>query len=273
MVDNASEVPVSGLLPEDQRLKIISLDENIGVGGRNAGIRKATGDIVITLDDDVTGITNEAIHTLNSLFEETGVAAVNFMVLDEKTGEITNWCHHRKQQEFANTQFDTYEISEGAVAYRRNVILQTGLYPGFFFISHEGPDLAVRIMDLGYRVIYSPFVRVKHSHCMVARTSWRRYYYDTRNLVWYAARHFPVMPGLKMVAIGVGSMFVYSVRDGYFRYWLKGIIDALSRLNKVLKDRKCIGADTMKRFREIEKLNPGILYMLRKRLLNRNIKI
>lgn len=273
VVDNASELPVCRLLPADERLKVLTLEENIGVGGRNVGIKEAVGDIVITLDDDVTGITDGAINTLQRIFEEPEIAAVNFKVLDEETGESTNWCHHRKQQEYADTQFDTYEISEGAVAFRRKVILQAGLYPGFFFISHEGPDLAIRIMDLGYRVIYSPEVRVKHSHCMVARVSWRRYYYDTRNLIWYVVRSFPVIHGLKMIAIGAGSMFVYSVRDGYFRYWLKGLVDALSRLGMVLKDRKCISAHTLGRFREIEKFNPGILYMVRKRLAGSKVKI
>jgi GT2 family glycosyltransferase len=273
VVDNASELPVSGLLPVDERLKVLTLDENTGVGGRNAGIREASGDIVITLDDDVTGITDEDISTLQGLFEDPGIAAVNFMVRDDETDEIINWCHHRKKQEFANRQFDTYEISEGAVAFRRSVALQAGLYPEFFFISHEGPDLAIRIMDQGYRVIYSPDVKVKHSHCLTARISWRRYYYDTRNLIWYVVRSFPVMQGLKMVVIGAGAMFVYSIRDGYFRYWLKGVFDAVTGLGRVLRYRKRISADTLGRFREIEKSNPGFLYMLGQRLFRRNVKI
>ena len=84
------------------------------------------------------------------------VAAVNFRVVDKETGEQINWCHHRKLEEFADRRFDTYEISEGAVAFRREVVIDAGLYPEIYFISHEGPDLALRIMDLGFRVIYNP---------------------------------------------------------------------------------------------------------------------
>jgi GT2 family glycosyltransferase len=128
-------------------------------------------------------------------------------------------------------------------------------------------------MDLGYRVIYSPEVRVLHSHCMVARASWRRYYYDTRNLIWYVVRSFPLVRGAGMIAIGAGSMLVYAVRDGYFRYWLKGILDAVHGIGKVLEDRKRITADTLMRYREIKKHNPGFFYMVRKRLFARNVKI
>ena len=273
VVDNASETPVEGLLPPDDRITVLTMKKNIGVGGRNAGINAASGNIVITLDDDVSGISDEAICALEEIFADDAIAAVNFMVLDRETDEVTNWCHHRKPHEFANKQFDTYEITEGAVAFRRSVIIQAGLYPDFFFISHEGPDIAIRIMDLGYRVIYSPAVRVWHSHCAVARVTWRRYYYDTRNLVWFAARSFPFMRGLRMVVIGVGSMFVYAVRDGFFRYWLKGLVDALRGLGKVLEDRKRISAATLARYREIARYNPGFFYMVRQRLFRRDVKI
>jgi GT2 family glycosyltransferase len=273
VVDNASEIPVVEILPQDDRLIIIRLDENLGVGGRNKGILKASSEIVITLDDDVTGLTDEFIVEIVNQFNAADIAAINFKVIDEKTKEITNWCHHRKQEIYSNQSFDTYEISEGAVAFRKNSVVEAGLYSEYLFISHEGPDLAIRLMDLGCKVIYCPNIVVMHSHCQIARLSWRRYYYDTRNVIWLAVRSFPFFTAANILAIGVFSMFAYSIRDGYFRYWCKGIFDAVLKIGVVINERKVISRATLSRYKEIGTYNSNILYLIKKRLFNRGVKI
>lgn len=273
VVDNASEIPVDSLLPADPRLKVLRMEENKGVGGRNHGINVASGDIVITVDDDVTGLTDKSIAEVVSALSVADVAAVNFRVVDAETGEQINWCHHRRLDKFANRHFDTYEISEGAVAFRRQVVIDAGMYPEFYFISHEGPDLALRIMDLGYRVTYNPAITVWHSHSETARISWRRYYYDTRNQIWLVVRLLPVFTAARKLVIGLGAMSIYSLRDGYFRYWAKGIYHAIIGLPGVYRVRKCISARTLERYREIERFNPGIFYMLGKRLFRRKVGI
>jgi len=273
VVDNASEIPVDSLLPVDPRLTVLRLDENKGVGGRNHGIMAARGDIVITVDDDVTGLTDTSIAEIVNALSKADVAAVNFRVIDDETGEQINWCHHRRMEAFSDRVFDTYEISEGAVAFRRQVVLDAGLYPEFYFISHEGPDLALRIMDLGYRVTYNPAITVRHSHSEIARVSWRRYYYDTRNQIWLVVRLLPALTAIRKLVTGLGAMSVYALRDGYFRYWLKGIYHAVLDLPEVYRLRKRISAETLARYREIERFNPGIIYMLGRRLFRRNVGI
>jgi GT2 family glycosyltransferase len=273
VVDNASEVPVRKIIPKDDRIILVELEKNIGVGGRNAGILKATSDIVVTIDDDVTSITDCEIKELISQFSEKDIAAVNFKIIDEKTREITNWCHHRKKEIYAETVFDTYEISEGAVAFRKNIVIEAGMYPEFFFISHEGPDLAIRIMDLGYRVIYNPAITVKHSHCQIARVRWRRYYYDTRNVIWLAIRSFPLLQGARIIIIGTGSMLVYSLRDGYFKYWCKGIFAAIVKLRQSLSSRKRINKNTLERYNTIRSFHPGIVYLIKQRIFKKNVSI
>ena len=57
VVDNNSETPVRSVLVEFRdRIKIIEMDRNVGVAARNTGVQHATGEIVITLDDDVFGL-------------------------------------------------------------------------------------------------------------------------------------------------------------------------------------------------------------------------
>ena len=85
------------------------------------------------------------------LFEDPAIACVNFKVVEEGTGRLLNWVHHRSARLFADVSFDTYEITEGAAAFRRSSLQAAGGYPESFFLSHEGPDLAYRLMDRGWR--------------------------------------------------------------------------------------------------------------------------
>jgi len=273
VVDNHSEQPLDDIVNQYSFARLLRMKENLGVAGRNRGIEAAHGDIVITLDDDVTGITDIDIERLISIFRDPIIGAVCFKVLDELTGEIVNWCHHRKQEEYSDLQFITDEITEGAVAFRRDVVMQAGLYPERFFISHEGPDLALRIMNNGNNVIYTSEIAVRHSHATAGRPGWRRYYYDTRNLIWLVLRNHPFLMGIKALCIGLCAMLVYSIRDGFLRYWLKGVLDGIRGAPEILKQRTPANARTLALLRDIAPYRPSIWYMIKKRLLKKRVRI
>jgi len=273
IVDNHSEQALTDIVRPFVFARLLRMDVNLGVGGRNHGIRAAKGQIIITLDDDVSGINDEDIERLIVIFRDPVIGAVCFKVLDELTGEVINWCHHRKLEEYSDRTFLTYEITEGAVAFRRAALDKSGLYPQEFFISHEGPDLALRIMNNGYNVIYRPDISVRHSHAIAGRPGWRRYYYDTRNLIWLVLRNYPLFRGAKALGIGLGSMLVYSIRDGFLRYWIKGVVDGIKGSGKMLAQRQPFTGRTRELLREMDRYRPDIWYMLKKRLFKRKVRI
>lgn len=267
LVDNASSVPAETVARRHPHVTLIRSPRNLGAAGRNLGFNAATGDIVICLDDDVYGLSPDALDRLEELFGESSVGAVNFKVLEEGTGRVANWVHHRSVEEYANAAFDTYEITEGAVAFRRSILQRVGGYPVTFFLSHEGPDLAFRIMNHGARVIYTPVVSVTHSFAPEGRPSWRRYYYDTRNTLWLSARNLPLGYGFRVVARQSLAMLLYSLRDGYFRWWAKGIWDGMLGFRAAWSERRPLSQETMGRIRQIDSYRPPLLYLLRRRLV------
>jgi len=273
IVDNHSEQPLTEIVSDYPFAKLLRMDANLGVSGRNRGIEAARGDIVITLDDDVTGITDQDINRIVAVFRNPSIGAVCFKVLDEETAEIVNWCHHRKQDEYADRHFITDEITEGAVAFRRSAFLQAGSYPEEFFISHEGPDLALRLMNSGFDVVYDPEIAVTHSHAVAGRPSWRRYYYDTRNTIWLVLRNYPPYRGAQVLTIGLGAMLIYSIRDGFFRWWFRGVIDGLKGGRSMLAQRTPITRRTRQILDDIDRFRPGMWYMVKKRLLQRTVGI
>ncbi|MBE9528376.1 MAG: glycosyltransferase family 2 protein [Proteobacteria bacterium] len=273
VVDNHSDVPVKSFIGDKfPAVTVLEMEENIGVGGRNSGIAAATGDIIITLDDDILGIDDAAIQKIIDQFSDPVIGAVCFKVLDPE-GNISNWCHHYSAESFADKTFITNEITEGAVCFRKETLEQSGLYPDFFFISHEGPDLAYRIMNAGYNVIYSPEITVIHYHSSIGRKNWRRYYYDTRNQFWLAARNYPLTYAVKSLSVGLMAMLIYSIRDGFFIYWLKGVAGGIKGLRHAYKGRSRPTARTLAIVREIDRNRPAFISMVKKRLFQKQVRI
>jgi len=129
VVDNHSEDDTESLMQtEFPGVMYMRTDQNIGVGARNLGMEKASGDIVITIDDDIRGLTDSHLASIVKLFRtRPRLGAVNFRVLDHKTLKGCNWVHHRPSELFSLREFQTYEISEGAVAFRSAALLDSSI--------------------------------------------------------------------------------------------------------------------------------------------------
>jgi GT2 family glycosyltransferase len=273
VVDNASTEPAEAVTRAHPRVVCIRAPHNLGAAGRNLGFAAARGDIIVCLDDDVFDLSAHALDVLDGLFRDAQVGAVNFKVLEEGTRRVVNWVHHRRVEQYCDATFDTYEITEGAVAFRRTVLAKVGGYPESFFLSHEGPDLAFRIMNHGARVIYSPGLDVTHCFAPEGRKSWRNYYFDTRNTLWLAVRNLPMFYGGWLVLRQTFAMFVYSIRDGHLRWWAKGVWDGIRGLRAALRERQGLSKDAFRRIRDIDRFRPPIVYLLRKRLSKSGMRL
>lgn len=270
VIDNHSEDKTQEMMASMfPYVKYIRTETNMGASARNIGMRAAKGDIVVTLDDDIRGLADKEVEILTRKFsEDVTIGAVNFRVANAD-GNICNWVHHCRQDAFSDKEFLTYEITEGAVAFRKAALERSGYYPEKFFLSHEGPDLAFRIIDNGYMVVYMGSIRVTHYFASQGREPWRNYYYDTRNQLWLAARNFPISYALVYLGRGLLSMLVYAIRDGYFTYWFKAMLDGVAGLKQVINERRVLSDSTMKIIRNIDANRPSLAYMIKNRLLEK----
>jgi len=258
VIDNCSSDNTELLVKNDYPwVKYARSGENVGAAGRNLGFEIARGDIIVTLDDDIEGIDDISIGKIVDIFRgRTRLGALNFQVINSESGKVCNWIHHCEVESFHDKEFATYEITEGAVAFRRDALAMAGYYADYFFLSHEGPDLAFRVIDKGYEVLYSGDIVVRHLIAKEGRSEWRRYYFDTRNQLWVAARHFPFYYTFIYLLRGLSSMLVYSIRDGFFLYWVRGVIDGLLGLRRAFTDRKVLSKATMRFIRDIDSGRP-----------------
>ena len=59
----------------------------------------------------------------------------------------------------------------GGVAFRKDILKQTGVYLPEFFVYHSEVDLATRIWDADYEIRYFPDIAVSHRESPTSETS------------------------------------------------------------------------------------------------------
>lgn len=166
-------------------VKYIRLDKNLGVaGGRNYGIKQASGDILVFIDDDSLIEPINAIEKIIKKFEENpeiGIIAFKIVNYHTKTIWREEFPHIDKslnpEEEFETTYF----IGAGH-AIRREVFKKCGLYPDDYFYGMEELDLSFRVIDKGFKIVYFPKVLVWHKKSPLGRvTDEKKWIYTYRN--------------------------------------------------------------------------------------------
>jgi len=150
--------------------------ENLGVAkGRNFALAKGKAPILIMLDDDAVLQNRDCLQNLVNEFKESNTekpkAIVSFKVLHYDNLEIQkNALPHKNFEEYKNRSFfETYYYAGGAHAIKREVIEKLGQYPADFFYGMEEYDLAYRILDAGYSIVYSDKIVMLHKESPLGR--------------------------------------------------------------------------------------------------------
>ena len=261
VVDNHSEEDVAGMVRKyGPDVRLIELAANLGAcGGRNAGIRAAQGQLVITLDNDVSFISPDAVDNVVRMFDEhPDYHVLAFQVRDAQTGQlrVREWCHPKDWRQFADVQFATNFFVEGAAAYRRVVFENAGLYFEPLFVYHEGWDLGLRILNQGYRILYTPEIQVHHLMSAEGRANSRPYFLFTRNYIWVAYRDYPVWAGLRFVSFRLAMMAYFALRKGHLSTFLEGIWEGIRGCRQI--ERVPVHRNTIKYVNSLERERPNI---------------
>ncbi len=156
--------------------KYFDAPENLGVAkGRNFALERGTAPIIIMLDDDAVLQNNNCLINLaeefNTINTKRYKAIVSFKVLYFDTLQIqVNALPHKRFDEYKGKHFfETYYYAGGAHAIKREVIEKLGNYPDDFFYGMEEYDLAYRILDAGYSIVYSDRIVMLHKESPLGR--------------------------------------------------------------------------------------------------------
>ncbi|MFB3813626.1 MAG: glycosyltransferase family 2 protein [Terriglobales bacterium] len=264
VIDNRSDDGLRELIERrGYDVRLIELPVNRGAcGGRNAGIEAARGDIIVCSEDDVQFMSAfELTKVVNTFRERPDIGVLAFKIVDPKTGELRlrEWCHPRYWKEASDQEFETDWFGEGASAFRREVFERCGAYYAPFFYGAEGDDLVVRIFNGGYRILYTPRIRVGHAASEAGRTSTRQYYFFTRNYVWTAFKNFAGFQRVKFIVPKLLMMLYFTLRSRSFGAFVRGLWHGVRGLAAVRQERAVATRETLRYMAELEKQRPTLL--------------
>lgn len=207
VVDNASSDGSVAYLEEHfPEAKVLQSGENFGfAGGVNAGIRAASGEYIMTLNNDTRVDPDCLFHLLAVMDqdESVGMVAAKMLFFDRRINS-TGICISRSGAAWDRGMYEEdcgqYDRIEevfgpcaGAALYRRLMLDEVGLFDEDFFLYMEDVDLAFRGRLLGWRCVYTHHARVYHIHGGTAGVgSELVVYYGNRNILWYVLKDYPI---------------------------------------------------------------------------------
>ncbi len=206
LVDNGSTDESVTLTRRDfPEVKIIELGQNLGLTGAiNRGIEQANGQIIVPLNNDTEvapGWAQALVDTL-AAYPDAGIVACKMLLFNERDkihsagdGFGTNGIPINRgvwQKDTGQFDHDTYIFGGcgGAVAYRREMLDDIGLFDEDLFMYLEDVDLNWRAQLAGYKVVFAPQAVVYH-HLSATGGGVVASYYTGRNTIFVLAKYLP----------------------------------------------------------------------------------
>lgn len=209
-------------------VRTVHLPDNVGIPeGRNVGARAARGEIVFFYDDDASLPTTDVLARLAAEFERDERVGVVQPRGADPTGLPTprRWVP-RLRAGSGGAGGDVVVFWEAVCTVRRRAFEEVGGWPGHFWYGHEGVDLAFRLVDAGWRLVYRPDIVVNHPATQASRHA-VFYRMNARNRVWVAKRNLPHPVAELYVATWV-AITVARVRDrDNLSTWFRGLREGL----------------------------------------------
>lgn len=206
-VDDASSDGAAEQMAADYpQVQLIRNRHNLGFAGScNRGIRAATSDLVVLLNQD-TQVQPGWLDSLAAAFQdpEVGIAGCKiFYPNGERLQHAGGWiewplglAHHFGQGEAGSQAGDTARtvpfVTGAAMAIRPTLFTQIGLLddefrPGYF----EDADFCLRAAEAGYRVWYTPDAQVIHAESTTLVDPMQRAYAYQRGRLRFVLKHLP----------------------------------------------------------------------------------
>ena len=208
VVDNGSQRDEATELQERYpEIIAIRSPENLGfAGGNNLGIRAASGDRLLLLNND-TEVGDDTLHYLaETLDADPSVGAVcpkirfwappqaiqfaGYTPLTRITLRNALVGFGQPDDGSRDTPHTTPYAHGAAMMVRREAVEKAGPMPEEYFLYYEELDWSERIHEAGYRIVYDPRATVFHKEsATTGRQSPLRSYYLTRNRLLFARRN------------------------------------------------------------------------------------
>ena len=202
LVDNVStDDSVELVRKKYPRVKIIRNRANNYCQAVNLGIKASPTELVALANNDTRMDRNWLIELVKVIAEDKKIACVGSKILT-MDGKIQNAGHYelpnfywgergagRNKEEFDSVE-EVTSLCGAAVLYRKSALLEAGLFDEDFIIYGEDVDIALRLRQKNYKLLFVPRSLIYHKFHGTADNEFSRYYIE-RNRLLYLAKHYP----------------------------------------------------------------------------------
>jgi GT2 family glycosyltransferase len=216
---------------------------------RNEGARVASGEILISIDDDAEFSSADTLQSILGEFSDPSIAAVAIPFVDVQRN------NHVKQKAPASGIWITNQFIGTAYAIRKEAFLAVGGFRDFLFHQEEEGDLCIRLLERGYYVRLSNAAPIFHYESP-RRSLERINIYGQRNLMLFAWYNVP-FPEFFVHLVGtIWNGLIWGARHRSFAYRLRGTFRGFAAIAHQLTTRSPVSRHTYWRYRRLKKRGP-----------------
>lgn len=186
--------------------EVIVSQKNLGfAGGNNLGLRQATGDYLLLVNND-TEWTEGFVENLVKRFQSPGIGIVSPKIRYFDQPNVIQYAGFTKvhpltgrNSTIGKNEVDTGQWDEAretayahgaAMMLSRKAIEKAGYMREDYFLYYEELDWCTRIRNAGFTIWYEPKSLIYHKEsASTGRNSPLKTFYLTRNRFWFMKRH------------------------------------------------------------------------------------
>lgn len=255
IVDNAStdgsQDYIKNFFPT---MNLIENNKNLGFAAAvNQGIKTSHTDYVLLLNNDVVLEVNCIKNILECIQKSDNIFAVsskmiqfnNKLLIDDAGDEYTilGWTKkvgNGKPSDSYHDEREIFSACAGAALYRRKILEEIGYFDENFFAYMEDVDISYRSRIYGYKCVYCPDAKVYHVGSATSGSKYNSFKIRlaARNNVYVPYKNMPwplLILNMIFLLMGCFIKYLFFLRKGYGKDYLKGLKDGLNSLNKVSK--------------------------------------
>ena len=257
VVDNNSTDNTETIIQNFRDVNYYKIDRNLGVpGGRNFGIKKATGNIILFIDNDAE-IMDGGLDLIINAFKKNatlGILAPRIDNFFSKELDRSSWVYSVHKLKDKDKSFFTFFFVGCAFAVRKEVFENCGLLWDDLFFMHEEKDFAHRVVAADFSIKYEPAVRVYHKVSQENRytISSRFFEYGSRNIIWIFMRYYPFHIFLYKTTIFLFLQSIQAIKTGNLRAHILSVIEAIKHIKIPLSKRKKLDYASRKKIKELQ---------------------
>lgn len=223
VVDNASTDSSAQMVREEfPDATLIVLQDNVGAcEGRNLGLREAAGELIVQIDNDATIAPAGAFADMVERFQQENDLGIIFTRIEDPATGVAYRPGYGTS--YIDDEFYTWRFHGCVAMIRRETIEHSGYYmPEEFFRAAEENDLAVRVLDAGYNILYMPSALAHHKLSPKTRDEGQIVYLTVRNNLAVAWKFYSLTRAVLLT--------LWRVPHYLFTRLLEGDLSAIARL-------------------------------------------